>query len=465
MSLVVRDYLRRWAWAYLLGFACHVAAMSLAWIEPDSVVLASVFAGSAFILMWETTRSRGSRTMLALPMSSRDLARVWRFVALDFPTLWYLLALVLSAVIIAIFGPEKSTVAGVPMLTAERFVILAWLQTVVLGMVFFGFTGIPVMGGCQPGLRAQVRGGLYGLVWGFSIPVVMLGMRHVPESFAEFETLHWTVAAVLSLFTVLGWMRAEDLVMSRAHYLRANPSQESADERKKNDRASIRSALAGPCGLWVNFVQFASTIGPFGLVILLFNFGMMEMMSRGEHPLGDRGAGVAEDQIGFFMPIFALIAGLTIINQLRVLKTVPLDSRVLAAILVLWPLTVGAGFGLASVFLHGLWYGGMLPWEKYEVGLLACGFMVMIVPLILRFGLGWKSFLAVFLLLPAIQLAEVFSDTSDWSLMASVQVPGAWKFIVALLLIAISWWLSCRVLSSSHPWREGAMRLKSQRRF
>ena len=40
-----------------------------------------------------------------------------------------------------------------------------------------------------------------------------------------------------------------------------------------------------------------------------------------------------------------------------------------------------------------------------------------------------------------------------------------WNVAIATQVVTIAWWFSCRVLHSGYPWREGAMRLKSQRRW
>lgn len=465
MSRVVLDYLRRWSWAYLLGFVCHVAAMSLAWIRPDSVVPASVFAGSAFVLMWESKRSRGSRTLLSLPLTSRELARAWRFVALEFPALWYLLALIVSAVIVAFFGPEKTVIAGQPMLTTERFLILTWLQTVTLGTVFFGVTGIQVNGAAQHGWNARLKGAFYGLVGGFTVPFVILVVVHIPMSFADFQTGHWVVAIMLSLVTVLGWTRAEDLVLRRAQFSKVSDSPNRAvTAGGKTDRASLRAALSGLGGLPMNLLQFASTVGLFGLAILSINWAAMQQLMG--ITLG--GAAVELDiysgLIGLFMPIFAMIAGLILLSQLRVLKSMPLSRKAIAALLVLWPLCAGLIFGLVATLLHVVWFGGEIPWLTYDSGMLACALLVLIMPVILRFGMGKISFLVILLVLPIIQASQVLQRSYSSSWAASLQTIGPWYFLITMTCAGIAWCLCCRLLDSSHPWREGALRLPNQRR-
>ena len=470
MKRTVVDYLRRWAWVYVLGFVCHLGAMALAFVKWDVTVIAAVFAGSAFVLMAETNRMRGSRTLLSLPMTSGDVARVWRFVALEFPVLWYLFALLLAAGLVAAFGPEYAAGSEQPPVTLGRFALLFWLQTVALGVVFFLCTGMQLGGqGHNVSAWRTFRDGLFGLLWGGIVFAVVMLWQYLPGTFREMEALHWGVMVVLTGLTAFGWVRAESVVLKRLNFLKepTAPASVPSGTSGESKLASIKAALVGPSGLRVNVLQFATTNGLFGIFILAFNWVVIHhMVGHPEVDAGDSGRiDIGLEQVGLFMPIFAMIAGMASLTQLRVMCSLPMAKGALAAYLVVWPLMVGVVFGLVAVLIYALWFGGGIAWSVYQSGLLACAVLLAGLPVVLRFGFGLKSIIVLVVLMPLVQFVHVLRRELEDSWLSVLYPQGAWSVLAVLLLSAGSWWWCRHLLDSSHPWREGALRMRNQRRF
>ena len=230
--------------------------MILAWQKKDYFMPVGVLGGSAFLLMFEFMRGGGARTLLSLPVTSKDVARAWRFVALEFPSALFLVALGISMLLSWLFEPTW-------LLNFERFLILGLFQTLLLGTVFFGLTGIPVAPADQRGVKDQIRGAFYGLLWGFSIPGTFLLSELMPSGFGDFTHWHWLVGGCLLGMTVAGWLRAEDLALKRVQQLgRATPSTASTTP------SPPESGFGGVP--YLCFI-FARRTGLMGVAIILLN--------------------------------------------------------------------------------------------------------------------------------------------------------------------------------------------------
>lgn len=433
MKQIVQDYLWRWKWIYLSGFVIHCVAMIPAWQKEDVVISVGVLAGSAFLLMIDFMRSGGgARTLLALPTTAKDVARAWRFVALEFPCLIFIVGLAISAGISAMFKPTW-------LLNFERFTIITIFQSSLLGIVFFGLTGIPASQADQRTLGDQLRGGFFGLLWGFSIPGTFFLASLMPGRFSDFTVGHWLAGVCLVTMTVCGWLRAEKLVMRRAQAT----GRSAAAPAAARAREKIEPGFGG-----VRFLcfVFARRLMLIGLAIVLINwFGMGFFTGQFRTELDHS---FTASQSSFVVPILTLITAVILFTQLRSLRALPLSKTRIAALLIGWPIAFGSVFGLVVLALHFLLFGGPAIWGTFTSSIIAASACLLVIPALLWFGFSIKAFLVIAVLLPGAQLLQIGEKSREFVVSSVWWAPA--------LLIAISFWATWRLLDSSRPWRANA---------
>jgi len=124
---IARDYLKRKRWYYGIGFVVQVIAAAAAFGSKNAPPIPiGVLGGSAFVLLFDMIRGGGTgtgRTLLSMPVTAQQVARVWRYVTIQFPAMIFLGALVIGFVLALFFGDIRPTL--------DLFVIFAVLQTLV----------------------------------------------------------------------------------------------------------------------------------------------------------------------------------------------------------------------------------------------------------------------------------------------------------------------------------------------
>ncbi|MEY3898296.1 MAG: hypothetical protein RLZZ214_3817, partial [Verrucomicrobiota bacterium] len=207
--MIIRDYLTRKRWYFVIGFIIHLIAMTGCWWMGAPMFL-GIYGGSSIILMFELQRGGNAtaRTLLSLPVTAAQLARCWRFVGLEFPVALFLIPLLLGSLIGAAFGA--------PHLTAEFLLLTAVSQTLFLGILFFALTGVPGHPRSGATLRQRVIDGVFAIIWGGSMSGIMLLSMATPRHFADLDRGRMIAGILLAVATVAGWFRADTLVRNRA---------------------------------------------------------------------------------------------------------------------------------------------------------------------------------------------------------------------------------------------------------
>lgn len=429
--MIVRDYLTRKRWYYLGGFAIHLIAMTgCMWMEKP--MMFGIFGGSAFILMMELNRGGNAttRTMLSLPVSAAQLARCWRFVALEFSAVFFLAALLLAAAI--------GTVFHAPRLSAELLLLLAIGQTLLLGMFYFALTGIPGQPRTGATFAQHARDAFFGAIWGLSIPASMFLFQAIPGRFADFGRGQIAAGILLAAGAVIGWFRADVLVRERA----ARPGSGVRNPGKLPQAASVDR--------WRRFGALPYLCKHFGtlslvtmLGILLFNRIWMGFLQSDPK----NGFHFMDSQIGFFVVLSVFMSVTQLLSQLRVLRTLPIRTSTLTHLLFFWPLAVGMMVGLLALAMLSLLDGAPINWKILGYSMFGVGFMELVLPLTLRYGLRpW-------VVMPVVMLASMGSIFAS-----EMGIHWPWPLAGACAFLAVIWWSTYWLLGTPHPWRAGAMR-------
>ena len=436
---IVRDYLRRYALAYALGLLIHLLT-AIASAFSQEVPLAGLTFGSAFILGIEFVRGGNTtaRTLLAKPITASQLAHVWRFVAFTLPVIAYFLVLLVGVLLGKLMGGER--------VSMESFVLLALLQTGMLGMFFFALTGLQTSPAQAQSFGEKCSNLVFGLLWGFSVPVAMFTPKMQVTSLADMRLPHLIAWGFLLVVTIAGWFRAETLVARRT--VRRNV-------RVRPSRAS-RAKDAMP---WRQFGGLRYFMKLFGTAIILMFMAMLLVTHFGTNLIfgggGLKDGGfLLEGQLGMFIPIAGLISVFQIMPMIRVLRTMPKRLTALTNLLVLWPLFLIVILSLIGHGFHALVAGQDLGQPGYGLrvarGIAAGAPVLLTLPLFLRFGLSFKSIIPMML---TVSLSNGISSMTQRDL--KIAPTEQWLLIVAILVLVLPlvWFLTHRVLSSEHPWR------------
>ncbi len=437
---IIRDYLTRKRWYSLAGLLIHLVATTSCWWTGTPVLL-GVFGGSAFILMFElqSAGNATTRTMLSLPVTANQLARCWRLVALDLPVVLFLIPLAVGAAIGAAYRA--------PYLTGEFFGLIALAQSLFLGIFYFVLTGLPGVPRTGASFWRRAQDIFFGLLWGLSIPAVMMLSTAIPRHFADFGKGGISAVILLAMGSVAGWFRADVLVRERA----ARPG---SGERKINHPAPAAAARA-----WQRFgalpylcLQFGTTTLAMLLVMLLMQRFVFFWLTAD----ATRGNALLRSQMGMFVMITTYISFSQLLGQLRVLRTLPLRTSTLTSSLLVWPLGLGVLMGLLAQGLFWLIDGVPFDWRLFGQSVLGVVFITAMLPLSLRFGFR------VWTLMPVMMLGAFLSSFP--LLLRGGYLDNHWAWLLAAGLATFLggvWWSAYRLLDSPHPWRAGAMKLQA----
>jgi hypothetical protein len=337
MKLVILDHFRRWWWVWLLCCLVH-AAVSYGLCLPEGKfhhAMGSfplgVFLG-AFLLMMDLQRGH-ARALLTMPVTIRQVARAWWWVAVGIPAA--ALALITGIVFGVMCVVASVTHRPLPVIdaAAHNWVINLFL----LGITFFAATGMPSRQNAAIGWVQQLRGAFFGILYGGSIGGWMLYKDidlATPAGMAIFS--------IATLLTILGWFRGETLARERAGMSPSSPApgkKSSTPSRCAEGHGGLGFLVQSLftrmtlMGLWVTtffILIFAFVIDP--------KFGDHSLQMRQNHasPLDFFGgsASIFTLQImwimSFQMAVYAF--------HIRFLRTLPVSSNRLASVLIFTPL-------------------------------------------------------------------------------------------------------------------------------
>ena len=314
--------------------------------------------------------------------------------------------------------------------------------------MFFTLTGMPAQsrGGS---LADQIRGAIFGMLWGGSFGISML--------FWQLRLGSTTRAAILflaAICTILGWFRAEMLVRERAGSRAAFQSSPAKSAKPLHcaegkgglsflfQTIFIRMLLFG-LAMAVFFVLiFGLTIAPKFTAIAAQTHGSVQFSPwDGNFPI-------------FIISQFLLIAGFQIIPfclHLRFLRTLPVPTAKLAAVLVFTP----PAAMLVILYFTGLLVAGIFhePLSSAvelfrQGGVVQIALASVFVPIVVWRGWGVVTYFVFFLLMIACIFGSIF---------ANVRVSSLNGIVILLVLVSISFIATMFFLErSSHAYRPRA---------
>jgi len=313
MKLILLDLLRRWGWVYLLGFVLATTFDLIAkYVSPFAVFTPYFLApmlGALFVVASDLMRG-AARVTTALPVSAKNVGLSYWIVGVCMPPVLLSLALIFANVIAPLIGPSTTTVWDQVGLT---FVV----SFLIAGSIFFDLTLFQT--GPDPGLRNQIIGTVAAALWGVSA-FLSIGVKFLFD-FRKGDTVTMTSLVVVGLlFTVLGFMRAGEMVKHRA---RNRIGRASSSRKRIVPEAVSASTPAGITGLPYLFLESIKFTLGMSVVLMVFAFVLRPLSTNWMF-------------VNYSLVICALLPGLRFFTGLRHIRSLPISTnRVVFMILAL----------------------------------------------------------------------------------------------------------------------------------
>jgi len=397
MKPIVIDFLRRWWWLYVLGFVLALVNDVFA-ISPNNHVFAPYFfatiLGPVFVLGADLVRGAAGVHFI-LPIAKRKIGISYWIVGVCVPTILSSLALVAAILTARIFQLSHPIGWGQLPLTVIASFLIAGSVFLLLTM----FNAAP-----QKGLWNNVLPVAAGGLWGASMfsPIFLKQLLELRPG----DTVTIAALTVLGLLlTIIGWLRAEQIVVLRA---RKRVATHRSIRESGARPAQMETGISGLPYLFLQSVKFA-----LGMAVVLMFFGALF-----------RSLTINSMFVTYTLVICALLPSLRYFTGLRHLRALPVSIDRVAFIILALPLLnflvcLGVILTTQAVLAPGAFKSG--PQLPLIAGLASFGNS-----LVVRFGpksLPWVLGIGIMVLF-------AFTD-----LLRSLPVAGLYT-IAALLMIA-----------------------------
>lgn len=432
MKNIMMDHFRRWWWVWVIGLVLIQATVIMACLPDGSRFTRQIFPVilflGPFLLSFDLQRGH-SRALLAMPVTVKETARAWWLATVAVPSLALAILTGLGYAIVAMIKPGSISYWAP---------LNHWLvDSLLLGFMFFALTGLPARPGGPSTGRERFRAYAFGALWGLSFASWVL--------FGNFLSIEKPVAlaiyALAVILTVIGWFRAETMVIERAGLqdkILASPSAEKP-WRGRMGYGGLRYLTAA---LFQRFMLMG--LWMFLMCSVVFWF---INLSSGKHT-GQHTSEFADSYSFVHIFSFQLLwimsfQILPVVFHLRVLRTLPVSSTRLAALLIFTPVAAMllvmylANLGVAAAYGFP-WFSRISLFEPgylVQIGLASC-----IVPVLIWRGMDRLGFLILIGMMTA-GMAGMFALQT----MFSSQVIG----VVAPLLVLASFLITKYLLERS----------------
>jgi hypothetical protein len=428
MQRLILNFLARWRW--VLAFCAAFTGISAALGFPSTLAPVVVIC-----LLFDAGRGV-FRTAAPLPLTRREQALAWWLIAVVVvPVLW-LVPLGAGALFHHRPGspllPESdgqlvlAAMAGAPGNSIWFAVaVQAWIGLGACALLYLYATVLPTRG--ATGLAENIKQGVIGAFWGLMTPGLMVLVPALPRSPENLAPWHWVVFAAVPVLVVLSFFSSPELVRRRmvvpTGMRRARTSEERIEEK--------RGASGGFCGVPLFLATYA---GRTALMLLVFALVQTTVLwwITGRKSLAPSPSGgfVGPMQFAMFALIFAGFSGEWL--NLRTLRTLPLTTWQLAALIVAAPVSTGL---LGAIFIclsSGMGVNPLMGVANFAGQILwVAGFGTLTLALMLQFTSGLRFVILILATeAPAFTDAWLFGKAPVW-----IALIGAFAFAFALFLI------------------------------
>ena len=328
MKRIIRDHLRRWGWLWLvIGIANGLMLHGFfdEKHDPRGITVQLVLWLGAMQLTLDLNKGI-SRVLTTLPLTARKIGRAWWYISVAMPVLWLATTSGLAAVIYATYATKTFPL--------NLYAINLANNTLFLGAMFSLFLGE------VPGWPATLAGWLRRI---FSTGM-LLALIFSPPTFDNALGIILSLAALV--MTVIGWFRAEQIVVQRATF---RPGMQLGRHQPGKNQAP--AGFGGLLYLWQTMAMkmvYLAVAGVAWFVIMHYVLPGTGKMSVKQFLSATTPAFCS---FGFFALFMFWLMPLLL--QLRHLRTLPISTSAVAAMLTLVPCVPVCLAGLAWSELSG----------------------------------------------------------------------------------------------------------------
>ena len=356
MKSLILDFLHRWRWLFVISLIVSAASSLFG--------LPLILAPAAVVALQLDARRGVFRAVRPLPLTRLDQAKAWWVVGVPLLPLLSVPALVLGIMLFPHFQPSAGSVPftriAAPMTetitpmeprptaipetsvpdTEHRYIapsqapeknprapwvaaaVQSWVALGYAGFCFFLMQWAPQR---QPeNLTEYVQQGVFGLLWGISMPGLVFLLPNLPRSPDTMATWHWAVLAAAPVFVALSYFSAAEL-MQRQMVVTAS---------KKRPQAATESlALSGGLtGIPLYILNFAGR-----LVMIVTFIACVQMVVL--RSISQSNASGNYPGMSLQVALMGMVIGATVAESvgMRALRALPLSTVKLALLLSLVP--------------------------------------------------------------------------------------------------------------------------------
>jgi hypothetical protein len=444
MKKIILDHFRRW-WLVLIAILLAYFAFQLFSIHENnsqiyddrnitsikhtihnvhSFFIFQILMILGFLLLFDLQRGL-PRVLISLPITTKQIGRAWWLASVAFPAI----ALGSVGLLEILFFPGKTNITTL----SENYLMNWTLAALYLGAMFGALTFMPTM--IPDTFMDRIRNLFFGSLFALTIFGII---------FLQFETLTTTKAILIftayAILSVLGWFRAEQMVLQRASFRLVAQSS-----RKKPQQHKVPRSFGGlPYLAQRTFIQ--TTLVSFVLIIWM-TFAMSfffhnQNLSQAIIPMIHGGS----TPYVFFVLLFSIVP---VAFQLRVLRTLPISPSVLTAILIFLPIVSIAIVGLIVIAVASAMSGEAVVLPAINDFLMLGVKAAIMVPLIVWRGLDVLTYIFIFFMMVSGSFVSL-GLTLIFHLGTKAQAHPLWMYLtIFLLCVAASFALTRRLLTKS----------------
>lgn len=418
MKLIILDHLKRW-WLVWIAIGIYNYFILLDNRKGmDYISFPILLWLSAFALNFDLQRGSG-RVLTTLPVSARQIGRAWWILSVALPTLF--LAMISS---LAMLIHSVGSVNGFSM---GDLVVTTITKALFFGSLFYLLIGSP------PGQPQNA------IAWVRTIFTMgfFLGIFFIKPAFDPPQGIILLLAA--AIFTVIGWFRAEQMVLQRAGF---RPGIQIGKRKPGQYKAP---AGFGGLPFLMQTTILRSVL--FGLAILgMMTFWMsfiphdsFRVLSHSSIPVQVITSMITA--ITFPLLFVAMIQIFPIVFQMRFLRTLPISPSILAATLVFLPVISMAVLCLIIVALASPVVGDAIVLPVFKSFLTTATLAAVAILLVVSRGL---DILTYFLIIFGCVLSSTMSiihhggDIPLWGDIALSVVIIAYSFVITRRMLTRS---------------------------
>lgn len=453
MKILILDFLRRWKWLFVIALLVSIAS--------SVAGLPFVFAPAAVIALLLDAQRGVFRAVRPLPVTRLEQARTWWFVGVPLLPLLSVPVLAIGVILFQQFNPlgnprflkpvtpseiavplplEAQPRLEIPPQSVPHFAapiatfskapapwfsasIQAWVALGYAGFCFFLLQWAPTRP--PENLAENVQQGLFGLLWGISMPGVAFLLPNLPRTPAAIVGWHWAIFVAAPVFVALSYFSAEELVQRRmlVTTVKARPQAD----------AQPGTVVGGLTGLPLYVLNFAGRIG----LILIAIAGIQTVVMRWMlGALGAHGSNVPANNPALVMQVvmMGLLMGgmMTEAIGMRGLRVLPLSTPRLAVLLSLISWTAA----LTCAAFAALWCrmgDPALPlWMNFAAyALVMCGWATLALAALLHIASTARIFvLMLFVMIPSVTLSFLQAHTAIFAVVGVVSGVAGFALLV-----------------------------------